>query len=326
MSNPDEYGTPSPSSAGGGAISAGAGLLNVAAGIYDSHQNRKVAKENTDKTLAANKAEAELAFQRSLQLWNMQNAYNTPEAQMNRFKEAGLNPHLIYGQGNSGNAAAPSNYQPPQQNYRYEAPAYGAAVQSILPMLMQVGNWMQDMRLKEAALRGREQGLDTGELNQEKIRQLIDYMYEKNPRALKEMDNRLSLFPYQKQAQVYAMNKGHVALEDMRQEFRHKFGEELFRELTFLPDSPTQSFQSGTKRLQFLKSSAETRLKQAQASWTDFDITNPQALMQMVLSGVMGLAGQQLRLSTHKPGKVIHETSEQMRGGRIKTRRRIYEK
>ena len=30
--------------------------------------------------------------------WNRQNQYNSPQAQMARFKEAGLNPHLIYGQ------------------------------------------------------------------------------------------------------------------------------------------------------------------------------------------------------------------------------------
>ena len=30
--------------------------------------------------------------------WNRQNDYNTPKAQMSRFKEAGLSPHLIYGQ------------------------------------------------------------------------------------------------------------------------------------------------------------------------------------------------------------------------------------
>jgi hypothetical protein len=30
--------------------------------------------------------------------WNMQNVYNSPSQQMQRFKEAGLNPNLIYGQ------------------------------------------------------------------------------------------------------------------------------------------------------------------------------------------------------------------------------------
>lgn len=38
--------------------------------------------------------------QDALSDWEMQNAYNSPMAQMERFKNGGLNPHLIYGQGN----------------------------------------------------------------------------------------------------------------------------------------------------------------------------------------------------------------------------------
>lgn len=37
--------------------------------------------------------------------WNKQNQYNTPANQMARYREAGLNPNLMYGQGSSGNAA-----------------------------------------------------------------------------------------------------------------------------------------------------------------------------------------------------------------------------
>lgn len=37
----------------------------------------------------------------NINLWNMQNEYNTPKNQMLRFKEAGLNPNLIYGQTNT---------------------------------------------------------------------------------------------------------------------------------------------------------------------------------------------------------------------------------
>jgi len=36
--------------------------------------------------------------------------YNTPVAQMGRFQDAGLNPNLIYGQGNPGNQSAPLSY------------------------------------------------------------------------------------------------------------------------------------------------------------------------------------------------------------------------
>lgn len=38
--------------------------------------------------------------------WEMQNAYNTPSAQMARYKDAGLNPNLIYGQSNTAGAIA----------------------------------------------------------------------------------------------------------------------------------------------------------------------------------------------------------------------------
>lgn len=36
--------------------------------------------------------------------------YNTPANQMKRFQEAGLNPNLVYGQGNPGNQSAPLTY------------------------------------------------------------------------------------------------------------------------------------------------------------------------------------------------------------------------
>lgn len=38
--------------------------------------------------------------QRQIDFWNMQNAYNTPAAQMARYQAAGLNPNLVYNQQN----------------------------------------------------------------------------------------------------------------------------------------------------------------------------------------------------------------------------------
>lgn len=39
-----------------------------------------------------------------------QNEYNTPRSQMARFQDAGLNPHLIYGQGTPGNQSSSLSY------------------------------------------------------------------------------------------------------------------------------------------------------------------------------------------------------------------------
>jgi len=51
----------------------------------------------------------------SLADWNMQNAYNSPKEQMIRFKEAGLNPNLIYGQMSNSpvvRSSSPQSYNP----------------------------------------------------------------------------------------------------------------------------------------------------------------------------------------------------------------------
>lgn len=46
---------------------------------------------------------AELQNQFNVDMWKMQADYNSPQSQMQRFADAGLNPNLIYGQGNNGN-------------------------------------------------------------------------------------------------------------------------------------------------------------------------------------------------------------------------------
>lgn len=49
---------------------------------------------------------AEQQNQYNLNMWNLQNEYNSPQAQMKRYEEAGLNPALMYSQGNPGNASS----------------------------------------------------------------------------------------------------------------------------------------------------------------------------------------------------------------------------
>lgn len=53
---------------------------------------------------------ADDAFAKNLEMWHLQNAYNTPIAQMQRLKDAGLNPNLMYSQGTVGNAGAVGAY------------------------------------------------------------------------------------------------------------------------------------------------------------------------------------------------------------------------
>lgn len=283
-------------------------VIGAGAGLYDSYQNRKASKLNTIRTINANKAEAELAYQRSLDMWNKQNLYNTPEAQMQRFNQAGLNPHLIYGQGSGGNAQGFPEYQPAEQRYNIEAAQYGAPIASILPTLMAVGTWMQNMRLTEAELKNKNVGAARTETDTERIRQLIEYLSQKNPQALTEGANKISLFPYQKEAQRFGAQKAYIGMEDMEQSFRAKYGEELYRNMRHDSASPPGQL-GGLIREKFLQEQSATKLKQAQASWADMDITNPQALMMMVLNGVMGMAGASMRMRAPGKGPQVNKGS-----------------
>lgn len=97
-----------------GAIIGGLGsLVGSAIGANSQRQaniqNMQLAKyQNNWQT-----AENEKAYSRSVEMWNMQNRFNSPTAQMSRLRQAGLNPNLVYGSGVTGNSAGSvPQYQP----------------------------------------------------------------------------------------------------------------------------------------------------------------------------------------------------------------------
>jgi len=72
--------------------SIGTTLFNTGSQLYTNSQNRKNALAD----------------------WNRQNAYNNPKQQMQRYKEAGLNPNLIYNQQNTAQPVRSTDYVAPQ--------------------------------------------------------------------------------------------------------------------------------------------------------------------------------------------------------------------
>ena len=85
-------------------INAASQAINNAGSILaQSNINKRTQKWN-EKMYAQQR-------QDSLADWAMQNEYNSPLAQMARFRDAGLNPHLIYGQTNTADAVRSTNVQ-----------------------------------------------------------------------------------------------------------------------------------------------------------------------------------------------------------------------
>lgn len=98
-----------------GALLTGAGylmggvpgaIIGGAIGTYTGNQD-KIAKRKQNQ---ANQWQAMQQNALARQNWDITNAYNDPKAQMQRLKDAGLNPNLVYGGGNvTGNSASALN-------------------------------------------------------------------------------------------------------------------------------------------------------------------------------------------------------------------------
>lgn len=112
------------SQGGGGDLYAA--LINLGSTIYAS----ETARNNSKRTVKANKDLAEYAYSQDLAMWNRQNQYNDPAAQMARFKNAGLNPNLVYGSGSAsaGNSNSMPKYNAPTVSYDYAPPNIGGAL------------------------------------------------------------------------------------------------------------------------------------------------------------------------------------------------------
>lgn len=99
--------------------------LNMGLQALTNRANKKTALEIYDKQRADALAD-----------WNRNNQYNTPAAQMQRFKEAGLSPHLIYGQTNTAppvrsiSADTPKAAAPQMDPQAANFPQYALALQT----------------------------------------------------------------------------------------------------------------------------------------------------------------------------------------------------
>lgn len=92
----------SPSVANGSSFSA-SGLIGAGAGLLNGFLDRRFERKEAQRQRDWNESMLEKENQWNLDLWNRTNEYNSPAAQVERMREAGLNP-LYYGlDGSSAN-------------------------------------------------------------------------------------------------------------------------------------------------------------------------------------------------------------------------------
>lgn len=108
----------------GAIIAGGASLLGSALGFGSQKKTNKANMELAKYQNEWQTQENEKAYQRNLQMWNLQNEYNSPTQQMARLRTAGLNPNLVYGSGVTGNSAGSAPQYQPADIKRAELSSY----------------------------------------------------------------------------------------------------------------------------------------------------------------------------------------------------------
>ena len=188
--------------------------LQIGAG----RKNRKNARYMQEQQNIANMNMAEYAYSKDLEQWNRANAYNTPAEQMKRLKEAGINPHMVYGSGSvSQNAVSSPSYNAP----RIEKTAYPrdlSGLNALAPYL--------DISMRQAQV-------DNVKANTDKIKS--DTAINDLDRTLKEIEVEFENEPGTKKLRRWsladAVNLSRQKWEQNRDKFEHSI-EKMRNELS----------------------------------------------------------------------------------------------
>lgn len=85
----------------------GGAAISAIGSFFGNRSNRKQSAEAFERESKFAREERLAQQQWIEQMYEKNNSYNSPAAQMQRLKEAGLNPDLMYSRGDVGNATAP---------------------------------------------------------------------------------------------------------------------------------------------------------------------------------------------------------------------------
>lgn len=129
-------------------IAAGSAILSAGTQAYTAGKSnlktRRLIRQQYDQQKRDN-----------LENWHRQNEYNSPVAEVERLKAAGLNPALAYGSSAGAGGQASPVQSTKHASYTPQTPDYGKPIAAIIPSILQ----MADLEHKEAVTSNtREQG------------------------------------------------------------------------------------------------------------------------------------------------------------------------
>ena len=125
-------------------------------------------------------------YDQTVKLWNMNNEYNKPVNQINRLKEAGLNPNLMYNNSSSavGNAAAPAAPSAPN----YQSPLNRVAEE--LGVITQLKIQQKDLEGKDLDNKQKATNIQSMLIQNDLMRQEFEQKKAMNPLLITEQNRR----------------------------------------------------------------------------------------------------------------------------------------
>lgn len=181
---------------------AGMGLsaIQSVGNIFTAGANRRAQQKENEKQRQWSREMYDLQNSRDIDFWNMQNAYNDPLAQMQRLNNAGLNPHLVYGNGADTTAGPIATHSAPQPNTKApQLPPLGDILSGGLFSFLDI----QQKKANVARTEAETKSIDANTANREFLNGLNSTEY-------------LSML---RQNVANSVNKGHYSAEIERQKF-----------------------------------------------------------------------------------------------------------
>lgn len=128
---------------------------------WQTEENEKAYQRNRELAEQQNNLNVEQwqrERQAALEDWNRENAYNSPAAQMQRYRDAGLNPNLIYGQSNTSGGMASPSIAGSMTSGAPATPAAGVSPHPVIPknfesMFSRIGDALMNIPIYKANVR-----------------------------------------------------------------------------------------------------------------------------------------------------------------------------
>lgn len=229
----------------------------------------------------------------ALRFWNLQNEYNSPKAQMARFQEAGLNPHLVYGAGNPGNAGAIQTPSAPRPEFRPSD--FNNIGRDALGMM----NAMADLDIKEAQV---------DNLQAQNTVIMEDALYKKVLRERGEFD-----LAFEKDLAPVSADARRERLRQTRTQIDMSIREDARRAMLTTKNLEEAAERMANMREQRLLTQAQTANTHAERRRIMADIDRlHESVRQMKLDGTL----KQMDIELRKSGIYPHDSLWARMGGR----------